>query len=663
MFQPQKDRSPSKVRLPKQEHTPDKAALTQAKSYALEHTGTEVEVSWTEAGIGTTRSLVVKMERGKDSPNWMLWEDNGKETKIIWNYDTPDVDLINDLLLMLNRSGAGAQSAAPATQTSPQQVAKNPAPPQGSHLSTAESAHNLYLDLKGQQGSGGGSIRTSLSGMKPLNISQSEMLGGTLRQSGSHHHPSNQSELLGSIRQSGSNKNPTRITGSHENPYGSLSPETSFLLPGVATPEPALPEPEPQKPAIDPQAFIEAPSGKAAAAILKAANALNGKVIAGLMPTSPTTVEGNLDFVQSAVLLRTIAMAQLTGKLETIGEDSVGTIFFVSGEPQHAATTANSGDVAIAEIVSWQKGTFRYFVDERTAIRSINESLEHSIMDGLALLDKKKHLDSAGLTLESYLVKKQKKVADSELKVFLMKSADVDIAVQIEVYRKIGARCTLADLLRDRPMESALWIKILFNFLTCGLIDIKPPDATVRGLLDFMGEAKASVQAVESLCLRPETGIYTYPALLYFLQYEFFRYEAYNWPVTLVVMELSKRSQELESGLDLIGQQEAAVALKRIELLKRPLDILGHFETLNYALLLPNTRASQGAYLANRCLQAITSVPLSSGLDRRNVHVAFGIASIPADADDIESLLIAAKGALSKATEGDFPIVVAHGAK
>src|SRR5262249_25143238 len=154
-------------------------------------------------------SLVVKKERGKDNPNWMLWEDNGKETKIIWNYDTPDVDLINDLLLMLNRGTAAAAQPAP----SPQQVVKGPPQqPQGSHLSTGESAHNLYLDIKGQQGSGGGSIRTSLSGMKPLHISQSEMLGST-RQSGSHHHPSNQSEMLGSMRQSGSHpgsQHPTR---------------------------------------------------------------------------------------------------------------------------------------------------------------------------------------------------------------------------------------------------------------------------------------------------------------------------------------------------------------------------------------------------------------------------------------------------------------------
>ena len=210
-------------------------------------------------------------------------------------------------------------------------------------------------------------------------------------------------------------------------------------------------------------------------------------------------------------------------------------------------------------------------------------------------------------------------------------------------------------------MESSLWTPILFNFLTCGLIDIKPPDAMTRDIFGFLGEAKASVQAVEAQLLRPETGILTYPALLYLLQYEFFRYEAYGWPVTIAVFELSKRSQQLNAGLDLIGQSEATVAIKRIELLKRPLDSIAHFETLNYALLFPNTRASAGAFVANRILQALTAVPLSSELDKRNLHLAFGIASIPADGHDIESLLTAAKTALTKARDGDFQIVVAHG--
>ncbi len=374
--------------------------------------------------------------------------------------------------------------------------------------------------------------------------------------------------------------------------------------------------------------FENSRAGQAIQAIYDARITLDGKKISGLVATSADVFEGHFQLISAGSLLRTIHIARLTGKLEAIGEESVGNIYFESGVPTHSTTTANSGDLSVSEIVSWRKGNFKFSLDEKTSIRSINGSLEQNIADGITLADKKAHLESAGLNPEAYLVKKHKKVSDSELKVFLMKGSDVDLDIQIEVYKKIGARCTLADLLRDRPMESALWTRILYNFVTCGLLEIKPPDAMARGALDFLGDSKTIVQAVENRLHRPETNIFTYEALLYFMQYEFFRYEAYNWPLTLVLFNFGKRSNEFAGGLDLISQQELLLALKRINLVKRPLDILAHFETLHYALLLPNTSPSSGAYVANRILQTLTAVPLSTGLDKRNLHVSFGIAGI-----------------------------------
>jgi TPP-dependent pyruvate/acetoin dehydrogenase alpha subunit len=58
-------------------------------------------------------------------------------------------------------------------------------------------------------------------------------------------------------------------------------------------------------------------------------------------------------------------------------------------------------------------------------------------------------------------------------------------------------------------------------------------------------------------------------------------------------------------------------------------------------------------------MQALTATPLSANLDKKALHLAFGIASIPVDGEDIESLILAAKSALNRAREGDFPIVMA----
>ncbi|MFX5660672.1 hypothetical protein ABTE05_20115, partial [Acinetobacter baumannii] len=86
---------------------------------------------------------------------------------------------------------------------------------------------------------------------------------------------------------------------------------------------------------------------------------------------------------------------------------------------------------------------------------------------------------------------------------------------QKEIYDYLQHKRTLTDLLRDRPMETSLWTGLVYNFLTCGLIDVKEPEATRGTALDFMPEAKAEVATLAQTLLRPESGILTWEAMLY----------------------------------------------------------------------------------------------------------------------------------------------------
>jgi GGDEF domain-containing protein len=101
----------------------------------------------------------------------------------------------------------------------------------------------------------------------------------------------------------------------------------------------------------------------------------------------------------------------------------------------------------------------------------------------------------------------------------------------------------------------------------------------------------------------------------------------------------------------------------RIDLVKRPLDIIGHFEAVDYGLLLPNTTGSSAAFVANRILESLTATPLVKGVDRNSLELAFGIACLPADGDDMESLVMSAKAAKAKAKNGQFPIVLSRSKK
>ncbi len=295
-------------------------------------------------------------------------------------------------------------------------------------------------------------------------------------------------------------------------------------------------------------------------------------------------------------------------------------------------------------------------------MRSVTEKLEKIIADGILLLDQKRHLKRAGLAYESYLVRLHKNLSDAELKLMLTKGAPLDFEFQRDVYQYLRHKRTFTDLLRDKPMDSSKWTALLFNFLSCGLIEIKQPDAIKGSALDFLGEARAQVQAIHESFIRPETGVYSYPALMYFMEYELHRYEAYNFPLSLIVFEIKNRR---DGGMvsDVLNSQAAGIAAMRIDLVKRPLDIVGHFEAVDYGLLLPNTTGSSAAFVANRILESLTATPLIKGVDRNTLELAFGISCLPADGDDMESLVMAAKAAKSKAKQGQFPIVLSRSKK
>jgi GGDEF domain-containing protein len=676
MFSKNKDSDQQKIRLPRRSLPPGVDYLPHILSQAEMHRGREVEVMWSEMTGARTFSLICKYDRNHSHPIWTLWEDDGRETKLGWQYESGDINLINDMLCMKDSSQAvfaHSQGINPTTRSQEFDV-DSVRRQAGLHSkSLRESLTNMKAAQPPHPLAGGSGLGAGLGSGFSSSAKNPQLGGGQVPDNSLIKARKPSMEFDASrFAESVLNKQPVApepdVIPIYEAPTAPVNldaaDESWSIMPGIAGPaeKPVSPDfgAAPERVREPENLYDGSPANSAQTAVIRAYRALTGGALHGTKVVSPSAFEGGLQHIQVSTLLQSISMSQLTGKLEVIGEESVGKAYFEKGAPVHAATGGNTGDSAISELVAWTKGSFRFIVEDTTLMRSVNNRLDATIMEGIALLDQKKHLEAEGLTHESFLVKKHKKLSEGELKVFLTKGQQVDFKIQSEVYKKIGNRCTLADLLRDKPMEPSLWTPILFNFITCGLIEIKPPEALAKDALDFLGDAKSAVLQIEGTFIRPETGIYTYAALLYFLQYEFHRFEAYGWPFTLVVFDMNRRSGASHGGSDLIATEETMTASKRIDLIKRPLDMFAHFEALHYALLLPNTSSSSGAYVANRVLQALTATPLSPALDKKNFHVAFGVASLPHDGDDIESMILAAKSALTRAKEADFPIVVAH---
>jgi GGDEF domain-containing protein len=606
MFHSKKDFGPSKIQLPKRTAAPGKEFLHHLYARAIEFRGREVEVSWPDVTGTRFYGLIAKAGTQSDHTSWTLWQENGLQTSLIWQSNTNDLNLVTEIV---SRLESGAPINARASQ-------------QGMLPANSETRpDDPYSNIRRP----GSSLRQSFIEPRPSNPIANE-------------YPS--------IPQS------QQTTGPQPPAFGvseeRVPDKTVQPAPAVQSLEQGLP------------LTGDTPAANAARLITETLKTLSKFEVKDLRIVTDLVMSGDLDRIPTSAFLKTIVSAKIDGKLEVIGEESTGTLYFAEGQIGHATTHRNSGDIAVCEVVSWTKCLFKFILKEYTPVHSVNESLERNIMEGNGLLDQRKRLEEAGLTYESFLVKKHKQLGETEVRLFLTKGSSTDLDFQIKMYRAIGARCTLFDLLRDHPMERSVWVPLIFNLITCGLIEIKPPDLSPVDLFDFLGDEKSALDLVSNSLMRPETGILSYPSFLYFVRHEFFRFEVYGWPLTIVLFDISKRSNQIEGSFDLVGPREALVAIQRIELLKRPLDLICHFETTSYALLLPNTVDSSGAFLANRIMQALTAAPLSTSLDRKHLHLAFGVASVPADADSIELLIKSGKAALSKARNGDFPVVVAN---
>jgi diguanylate cyclase (GGDEF)-like protein len=212
-------------------------------------------------------------------------------------------------------------------------------------------------------------------------------------------------------------------------------------------------------------------------------------------------------------------------------------------------------------------------------------------------------------------------------------------------------------------MQKTQWVPLLFNLVSCGLVQITDQAPTQNRLarLKSIGVDENQFQSVIKTLTRSETGIFNYYAFIYFLEQEYLRYEYFNLPFSLIVFSLGIRKGGDDSpvveALQMIAIRRA---MQRIGLVKRQIDTLGHYETFDYALLLPNTNAAAAAALANRISDVLREAPLSSDMDSRALALAFGVATVPEDSVDLDRLIQAAKRARDEAKNGKRRVVLAR---
>ncbi len=365
-------------------------------------------------------------------------------------------------------------------------------------------------------------------------------------------------------------------------------------------------------------------------------------------------LEGDLRNLQIPNLLQTISMGKLTGRLQIKSRTDTAQVFFNDGTAVHCQLKGAEGDAAIVQLVGWEEGQFCFFREPKTDAKTIKKRLEFLIMEGAQFTDQFKSLNSKGLSFDSVLARVHGSLTEDEFEKLLANGTGIDINTQKRFYVAIDNRSTLFEILRSERLSQTEWVPILFNLVNCGLVEfrareaVKKDESTHRGSKVEWSQMRLAEKALTS----PETGLYTFPALLFFLDREYCRFERFQRPFSIVALKiglLSKGSGTERQNASVIATNDysrlrplplpAVKDLgKTISRIKRQIDILAHYQTFDYALMLPETGHQAAGNFVDR-LSDVLKVANLQDVGEEAIEFAIGYASLPEDGNNLDVLI------------------------
>ncbi|MDZ4836882.1 MAG: DUF4388 domain-containing protein [Candidatus Melainabacteria bacterium] len=371
-----------------------------------------------------------------------------------------------------------------------------------------------------------------------------------------------------------------------------------------------------------------------------------------------TVLNGELSFIQISALLQSIFLAKMTGRLQLDSSEGAAEIFFEDGKPTHATTPTSKGEESIFELIAWQDGKFFFQPQVLTKKRTINDSLDSLIIRGVQLLDKLTLLKNAGFRVDGVLRKANENLSDVDLTTMLSIGDPALTEVQRRLYFAIDGVTPYNEILKSVALERSRWIPALSHLFRCKLVTVGGETGTRKRVLEPKTIDSAAVQAVMMTLRRADTGMFNYPAFLYFLEQEYFRGHRAGTPLSIIVFELRVKTGVKEQIREPLPANALNEAVLRIMQEKRHNDMLAHYESFDYALLCPDTKGEGAIVFANRLVKALTKEPLSTTVNAKNLSLSFGIACVPEDFLELGLILSAAETARTKSVESEVPVII-----
>lgn len=375
--------------------------------------------------------------------------------------------------------------------------------------------------------------------------------------------------------------------------------------------------------------------------------------------TGAVLMNGTLSNLSISELLHQITMSKMTGRLEVRNREMSAMVYVQNGNPIDATAGDTVGDEAMIELLTWKEGEFSFESRILRDSHTVHQTIEVLLAQSKQLADRTAYLKEAGLLPTSTLKLKDKNMTELDFVQKVARLAPTDVGVMTKVFRNLSGKESIDEITRALQVSRIQMVHIVYNLLINDLAVVSNEVQRSKTLaLEPRVIDTAAIQSVMMSLRRAETGMFLYPAFLYFLEQEFFRSYRSRTALSVVVFEMRQaithNGQVKKHDLSTGSVVDAAL---RISQLKRHVDLIAHYDNGDYALLLPNTKAAGCQIFINRIIKTLTASPLSE-LEEGALALAFGAASIPEDFVELSAILGAADLSMNQAKQRHVPLVM-----
>ena len=368
--------------------------------------------------------------------------------------------------------------------------------------------------------------------------------------------------------------------------------------------------------------------------------------------TQEVPESGSLKQISLIKLLRLYKAAKVSGRLRLDTQDAAAVVYLHEGETLQALMGELKGDEALTEILLMSDGQFVLSrgISTANAARNIETPPEVLLANHKQMAYLLKELQDYGMQASSTFVRSDASLTKEEFLRIASQEAPMDPEIMSKLYIKLDGKQTLAELAKTSGLSRLRLIEALYHMVSFELVDIYMPPAAPRQLVVTPKKIDgAMIQSVMMSLRREDTGLFIYPAFLYFLEEEFFRVYRARGTMTVIVFEM-RDEVNTEGGVKrrVLPSVAIADAAGRIAGRKRHTDVVAHYEAYDFAVVLPGTGSAGTKVFIKKIIKALTETPLA-GMDGRKLAIAFGTATIPEDFTNLNSMLGAAELALEQA--------------